>query len=251
MQNEGSAEQKALRAALGGQNDCPPIEELELLLGDPAQVRPAVAQHVESCPYCRTELDLLREFRSGTLRASEAEPVRLITKRLRARSAEILSFPNQADAREPWWRAFWTARWLTPAALAAAAVLIFIAVGVQWRQSAPVLHAPQASDQEVMRSNAIVVLSPSGDIQEAPAEFRWQATPAAVKYRVRLLEVDHSELWSAETTENHIDLPSQTRAQVVPSKTLLWEVSGFDAGGRIVAESSSVRFRLLQNVYNR
>lgn len=251
MPDERSAEQKALRAALGAGNDCPGIEELESLLGDTAQVRPNVAQHVEICAHCRTELALLREFQSGTVRESEAEAVRLITERLNVRSSPIISVPGRTEAREPWWRVFWKVRWLSPAALAAAAVLIFLAVGIQWRQSAPALHAPGSPDQDVMRSNALVALSPNGDVAQVPTELRWQPAPAAVKYQVRLMEVDHSELWSANTAADHIDLPAQVRTQIVPRKTLLWEVSGLDASGRVVAESSSIRFRFLQNLYTR
>ena len=249
MPNEGSAEEKVLRAALSGGGECPPVEQLEQLLGGAAPAHPDLAPHVEACPHCQTELSLLREFQSGAVRESEAKPVRLITERLRARSAAILPAPSSVD--DPWWKSLWTARWLSPVALAAAAVLIFIAVGVQWRQTAPSLRAPAASEQEVLRSNTLVVLSPSGDIQQPPVELRWQPAPGAVKYRVRLLEVDHTELWSTETTADHTDLPSQTQGQIVPHKTLLWEVSAIDGSGRIVAESNSVRFRLLQNVYTR
>lgn len=251
MPDERSAEQRILRAALGARHDCPRLKELELLLGDEAQIPPNVAQHAETCPHCRTELALLREFQSGTVRESEAEPVRLITERLRARSSAIIPVPERTEAREPWWRVFWTVRWLSPATLAAAAVLIFLAVGIQWRQTAPALHAPASPDQDVMRSNALVALSPNGDVSQVPTELRWQPAPAAVKYQVRLTEVDHSELWSANTAADHIDLPTQVRAQIVPRKTLLWEVSGLDASGRVVAESSSIRFRFLQNLYTR
>jgi hypothetical protein len=251
MPNRDSAENNELRAALGAGRDCPPIEQLEQWLAKSGTVSPDMSRHIETCAYCKTELALLRDFQSGALRESEAAPVRIITERLRARSSAILPARPEAQLRDSWWRAFWTVRWLTPAALAAAAVLIFIAVDVQWRNSAPALHAPAAPDQEVMRSGAITVVSPRGDVQQTPAQVRWQPIRGAVKYRVRLMEVDHSELWSAETTEEHIDLPGEAREHIVPLKTLLWEVSGLDSSGRVVAESNSIAFRLLQTVYTR
>ena len=249
MPNKDSAENNELRAALGAGRDCPPPERLEQWLANPRHISPDLSRHIEACAYCKTELALLRDFQSGVARESEAAAVEMITGRLRARSSAILPARPVAELRQPWWKTLWTVRWLTPVALAAAAVLIFIAVDVQWRAAAPDLHAP--SDQEVMRSGAITGVSPSGDVQQPPAEVRWQSVRAAVKYRVRLMEVDHSQLWSAETAQDHIDLPAPVRAQIVPLKTLLWEVSGLDASGRIVAESSSVSFRLLQKVYTR
>jgi hypothetical protein len=251
MPNEDSAENNELRAALGAGRDCPPIERLEQWLANSTHISPDLSRHIETCSFCKTELALLRDFQSGALRESEAAPVQIITDRLRARSSAILPARPEAELRESWWKTLWTVPWLTPAALATAAVLIFIAVDVQWRNSAPALHAPAAPDQEVLRSGAINIVSPTGDVQQPPNEFRWQLIRAAVKYRVRLMEVDHSELWGAETTQDHIDLPASARAHIVPLKTLRWEVSGLDSSGRVVAESNSVAFRLLQNVYTR
>jgi hypothetical protein len=239
MPNEGAPEREALRAALGPGNDCPPIEQLEALVDHPASALPALAQHVESCTYCKTEVSLLRRFQSGDLDEPEQEPVRQITERLRAQPVTV--------SRQPWWKTIWTVRWLSPAALAMAAVLIFLAVGLQWRTSQPGLHAP--TGQEVLRSNAISVIAPSGDLQQIPNEIRWQSAAAAVRYEVRLMEVDYTNLWKADTVETRIELPSQVRAQILPAKTLLCQVTAFDGSGHIVAESNIVRFRLLQNVY--
>ena len=229
----------ALHAALGPGNDCPPVEQLEALVDHPASALPALAQHVESCLYCKTEVTLLRRFQSGDLDQSEQEPVRQITERLRARPIHV--------SRPAWWKTIWTVRWLSPAVLGMAAVLIFLAVGLQWQNSQPGLHAP--SGTEVLRSNAISILAPSGDLQEVPNEIRWQSAPNAVKYEVSLMEVDHTNFWKTQTPENRIELPSQIRARIVPAKTLLCEVKAMDGLGHIVAESNIVRFRLLQNVY--
>jgi hypothetical protein len=90
------------------------------------------------------------------------------------------------------------------------------------------------------------VIAPSGNLRRAPSEIRWQAAPNAVRYEARLLEVDGAELWKAETAENRIEFPAAVRARVVPAKTLLCQVSAFDASGHRVAQSEAVRFRLLQ-----
>jgi hypothetical protein len=123
-------------------------------------------------------------------------------------------------------------------------------VGLQLRQStAPVLH--RVSGTDVLRAHNVVVVAPAGDVREAPREIRWQATPGAVRYQVRLLEVDGSDLWQSETDSEHVDVPSDIAARIVPAKTLLVRVSALDAAGRKLAESEAVRFRVLQNLYTR
>jgi hypothetical protein len=250
MPDEGPSEQPILRAALGLGRDCPAIGQLEQLLDQSDPAPSPLSQHVESCSYCQTELHLMRVFQEGKPPEAEEAAVRSVALQLRQRSAEIFHAGTASPTnREPsWWRSFWNVRWLSPAALAMAGVLIVVAVSVEWRKGPPGLRPP-SPEQEVLRSGAIAVIAPVGDLQQAPREIQWQPAPNAVKYQVRLLEVDRTELWKTDTTENRIDLPPQVRALIVPAKTLLCQVSAFDATGRSVAESNVVRFRLLQNVY--
>jgi hypothetical protein len=246
MPNNEPSEKEILQSALGPGEDCLPVEQLERFIIEGSTPAPPLAEHITSCAYCQTQIELLREFHAGTPRETETEAVRLITSRLRARSNEIFQAERApVEAREPWWRAFWRAPWLSPAALALAGILVVVALSVQMRNAPPGLRPPHP-DREVLRSNAISVIAPSGDIQQAPSEIRWQAAPNAVRYEVRLLEVDGAELWKAETVENRIELPAAVRARVVPAKTLLCQVSAFDASGHRVAQSEAVHFRLLQ-----
>lgn len=247
--NGGPSDGQQLRSALRPGDDCPPVEQLELLLEAAASAPPALVRHVESCAYCRAELSLLRRFQSDDLDESEKEPVRLVSERLAARAAEIVPARPAPAVHEPWWRILWSTPWPSAAALAMAGVLIVLAVGLQWRHSQPALHPPASSDQDVLRSNLISILSPAGDLRQVPEEIRWQAAPGAVKYQVRLLEVDGAELWRADSSEDHVTLPPSMRARVVPAKTLICQVTALDGSGRVVAESNMVRFRLLQNVY--
>jgi hypothetical protein len=133
-----------------------------------------------------------------------------------------------------------------------AGVLIAVAVGVQWRQSvSPEIHAPGPAGQVVLRSGAFDVIAPAGDIREVPQEIRWQPVAGAVQYEVRLLEVDRHELWKTTASNPQADVPSQVRAMIVPSKTLLIQVVAFDGAGRRIAAAEPERFRLLQDVYKR
>ena len=249
MSNERPSQEQILRAALAAGNDCPSIEQLERFLEQEASASGIVAKHVESCSHCQTELHLLQDFQRGQPGETESDAVRLITNRLRSRSAEI--FPQVSAAkqlREPWWREIWMARWLSPAALAMAGALVLVTIGLQLRQAPPGIR-PTAVEQEVLRSGALSVTTPVGDLQEVPAEARWQPAPNAMRYEVRLLEVDGTELWKGATTENRIELPAAIRKRIAPAKTLVLKVSAFDASGHNVAEYDTTRFRVLQNLY--
>jgi hypothetical protein len=246
MPSEGPSEQHILQAALRPGENCLPVEQLEKLVIEDSTPPPALVEHIRSCAYCMTQLQLLREFSAGTLKESETDAVRLITARLRERSGEIFDRPRvPGEAPETWWRTFWRTPWLRPAALALAGVAIVVVLSVQMRNGPPGIRPPRP-EQEVLRSNTVSILAPAGDIREVPNEIRWRSAPNAVRYQARLLEVDGSELWKAETTSNRIELPATIRARVVPAKTLLCEVWAFDASGNQVARSATVRFRLLQ-----
>jgi hypothetical protein len=250
MPNEETSGQRILRAALGPGKSCLPDEQLEKLATEDSHPEPAQAEHIQSCGYCKTQLQLLREFSAGTLRESETEAVQLITARLRERSDEIFDRPRVPEQPESWWKTLWRTPWLRPAAVALAAVSVVVVLSLQMRNGPPGIHTPRP-EEEVLRSNAISVLAPAGDIREVPNEIRWQPAPHAVTYQVRLLEVDGAELWKAETTSDRIDLPAAIRASVAPAKTLQCEVQAFDASGNRVAQSGPVRFRLLQGIYKR
>jgi hypothetical protein len=244
MASERPSEREILREALRPGKNCLPVEKLELCV-DAAATPRELAQHLESCAYCRAELDLLRSF-CEPVRAGEAEAVRMVAERLH--SPRIV----QSAAPAPWWKSIFQVRWLSPAAIAMAGVLIAIAVGIQWRHSvAPQLHAPGQPEEDVLRSGSLSVMAPAGDLQTVPDQIRWQTVPGAARYQVRLLEVDHAELWNNSTAESQLDIPPQVRSKIVPAKTLLLHVLAFDSSGRKVAESELVRFRLLQKVYTR
>ena len=232
-----------IRAALGPGRDCLPVAALERCV-DPESVPAELAAHLGSCFHCRTELDLLRSF----LRApsgDEAEAIGGITERLRlpGTCAEV--------ARSPWWKDLLQVRRLRLAAVAMAGVFIAIAIGLQWRHgSAPRLNVPNQPEMEVLRSGSIPVIAPTGDITEAPTRIQWQPVPGARQYRIRLLEVDRSELWNTLTSGPEAAIPAPIRSKIVPAKTLLVQVIAFDSSDRKLAESDYVHFRLLQKVYS-
>jgi hypothetical protein len=226
-----------LAAALRGVSVCPPLEELErLLTGEDARLN----EHVRQCPHCQTELQMLRSFTSNEVAEHERAAVEAIAARLK---------PGATSVAAPWWTRIFTARWLSPAAAVLAVGLAAVGIGIELRHGTKPALDTEPGRTEVLRSSAIAILGPVGDLREKPAEIRWEPAANAARYQVRLMEVDRAELWSAETTQSQIDLPPQVESLIVPAKTLLIEVAAFDARGRKMAESETVRFRLLQNVF--
>jgi hypothetical protein len=250
MPSDPDAERRILARALAPGKDCPPIEKFEVCIEGDA-VPAELAHHLESCAYCRTELELLRSFYAPPRDAAEAEAVRVIAARLQS--------PRQParEKAEPWWARVFQARWwslnhLSPALMAAACVLIAVAAGLQWRNSTGHhLYVTEHPDQDVLRSGAIKILSPSGDLNAIPDQVQWEQAPGAAQYRVSILEVDHNPLWAESTRLNQVELPASVKSKIVPAKTILVQVVAFDRSGGKLAESDFVRFRLLQSIHNR
>ena len=247
MPNKVVSERDLFRAALGPSEQCPPIEELELVLtGDAAAAPAKLTQHLKSCAYCQTELHLLSTFRAGGT-TEDSEDARKVGARLRGRSREILGALRSTRTPESWWNRLFTARWLAPAALTLAGLLV-VAGLVQYRQasSQPTLSGTNQIGQETLRSTGFGVASPIGDIRERPREIRWELVQGAAKYEVRLLEVDRTEVWKADAVGDHIELPGEVQARIVPAKTLFCEIGAFDLSGLKIGETGLVRFRLLR-----
>jgi hypothetical protein len=246
MSNNWPSEHEALRTALGPGVDCPPIEDLERLTSE-QPVATNVAKHLASCSYCQTELQMLHAFQAGEAGASSQE-VERVSELLRARSKTILRQPSLTQAPAPWWKAPFTMRRMAQASFAMAAILVAAVLVIQFRpiKDRPLPDTTQ-SGQEILRTGGFALLSPVGDLQSQPGEIRWEKVPKAASYQVRVVEVDGTELWKAETAADHIDLPSAVRARIVPAKTLFCQVSALDATGSKIGETGTVRFRLVQN----
>lgn len=223
------------RAALQRTEGCPPPDALERQLNQPD---PALATHIESCAFCKTEVELLRSFLQCDVPAEDAASVDAVVQRLhRAPAAPPIPFPARRRT------------WLRPMVLAAAAALVVAGVGLQFRRGGPPpLRMPGA---DVYRSGSVAILSPSGDLQAPPAEVRWASVPGASSFHVRLLEVDGNELWNTTVPGTTTVFPDAIRPLMVPAKTLAITVEAFNAQSQKIAESPRVNFRILQKIYGR
>ena len=236
-------EREILKSALRPGPDCLSLEQLGryadgALAGDE---QAAAAAHLRQCLNCQAELALLQAVTSSAVRDGDADVVRDGVKRLDARAAEIFGADRAAPSAS---RRSFASRMVPVAAVAA---VLLIATGVLYLSSRqrPELPGSVTTAGETTRSLAITVRGPSGDQIDAPRRLEWIAVNGAVRYRVRLMEVDRREVWSASTSTAGIELPDSARTSMAPGRTLLWDVTAYDASGAAIAESGSQSFRFV------
>jgi len=210
-------EDKILKEALAPGPDCLPLEELGRYADGTlsAVQHGAAARHIEQCPTCQAELALMESMAHSTL-----------------------VFDGRGESKR---------RRFFPVAVAAALVLSALAAGGTYKllRRAPELPPAVTADRDVARSLTLGVRAPVGDQREAPPRLEWIAADRAVRYRVRLLEVDRHELWSTTTAAASVDVPSPVQSSLTRGRTFLWDVTAYDAADRIVSESGLQSFRVL------
>lgn len=241
------------KKALESRDDCPDIERLAELVEQPeGPGAPTVGMHVQECPRCRAEMELLSRFKQEGPRASEAEDVDWMVRRLQAQSDAIFgdvpvtSRPTQNRTRMKG-RSFLIRLFSSPgaaAALVAAGLLILIAGGLWMRQPNTIPLSAPGSTPDTLRSPQLSLLEPDGDLDRVPERFRWKALEGAIRYQVNVYEVDHSLLWKGSTSQDFLAVPESLRQLIVPGKRLLWQVNALDVRGQQMASSGLTAFRL-------
>jgi hypothetical protein len=236
-----------LKSTLSTTPECLAPEQLEALL-DGNRSHPHLAQ----CPRCQAELAMLKSFEFGAPLPDEGAAVAWIGSHLE-RQLENIKNPSRGgllrpatqrlEAPVPWLaRIFGLGgmRWVLPATAVAA---IAIASAILLRPAkAPELQADAARQSAVYRSQEVQLVSPIGDAEQIPRELRWQMLAGAATYRIVVMEVDHSALWTSETKENSVELPASPRAKMLPGKPILWQVTALDAQARVVGTSQVQKF---------
>jgi hypothetical protein len=236
-----------LKSTLTATPQCLAPEQLEALL-DGKRSHPHLAQ----CTRCQAELAMLKSFESAAPLPDEGAAVAWIGSHL-DRQLENIKSPARSRASrsatqglEPQgsWLArmfgFGGMRWVLPAAAVAA---IAIASAVLLRPAkAPDLQANAGGQPAIYRSQEVQVVSPVGDVQQVPQQLLWQAFAGAAAYRVVLMEIDHSQLWTSETKETSVEIPVSVRAKMLPGKPILWQVTALDAQARVLVSSQVQEF---------
>ncbi len=222
--------------AFGEGGDCPALDELiELTSGNNGdQLRLKAEAHVAACPHCATELALFREFQEPALRPEEKADVAAIVDRLRQ---------NSPVAHTSWWKSVWTVRWMAPASVALASILVGVMLWMPGRTDSGA--GPQVSGRDdVMRSARVQVVGPEGTVFNAPAQLEWVAVKGAVRYQVSLNEVDRTRVWSGTVLSESAVVPPDVLAKMVPRKSFIWQVFALDKDGAVIADSGTTRFQL-------
>ncbi len=236
-----------LKSTLGATPQCLAPEQLEALL-DGKHSNPHLAQ----CPRCQAELAMLKSFETGAALPDEGAAVAWISAHL-DRQLENIKSPvrarlvrpvNQSAEPQGSWLTqmfgFGGMRWILPAAAVAA---IAIASAILLRPAkAPELQASVGGQTAIYRSQEVQLISPVGDVQQVPHELSWQAFAGAAAYKVVLMEIDHSELWTSETKETSVGIPVEVGAKMLPGKPILWQVTALDAHARVLGTSQLQKF---------
>jgi hypothetical protein len=221
-----------LKQSLGPTQDCLAPDRLAEQLTDRERA------HVERCSRCQTELRLWHEFEQSEPLPAEGAAVQWIVAELARRNS-----PVARSAASPW-RLGWFAPALRGWAVGLASIAMIATVGyLAWDREPAVRE--RANVTETYRNGQIQIVQPAGDLPIAPQALEWVAAPGAVSYDVEILEVDRTPLWRGTSSAPRIDLPSAIVRQLVPGKTILWEIRARNAANAVIAESGTERFRIL------
>ena len=215
---------------------CPALDELAP--GPGQSISETTRRHLEQCPHCRTELELMEGFLSGKLQAGEATAIDEIVRQTRRRVAALTAPRNPAieETRaatgfKPW--------------LALAAALLIGLVGIRMLTApdgATLLDPVQTTT--VRQAPTVTLLSPVGEQDTVPRQLRWEVEEGATRYEITLSRIDGEPIWSGPTTVPVLDLGVTALAAISPARRLQWEVTAFGSDGAVVARSQKAVFWL-------
>jgi hypothetical protein len=233
------ANQDILKSTLAQTSACLAPEQLEALLDGKRS-----NQHLAECPRCQAELSLLKSFESTEPLRNEGAAVAWISANLERDLENIKRPANRGLHSQGSWlsRIFGVGgmRWVLPAA-ALAAIVVAGAVMLHTAKE-PELRASNTGQPAIYRSQEVQVVSPVGELQQAPTELRWQRFPGAERYRINLMEIDKSSLWNSETKEVNIVIPKTVRDKILPGKPIQWQVTALDATSQVLGTSQIQKF---------
>jgi hypothetical protein len=235
-----------LKSTLAATPNCLTAEQLEQCLDGKA-----IHPHLAECPRCQGELALLKSFESASPLADEGAAVAWISAHLERNLENIKSANSRGRgaAQTAGMQGSWMARtfgltglrWAIPVAglaMAAIVVALFLRSPKEPQLQANNMQHPST----IYRSEEIQVAGPVGSVLQPPQEIRWNAFVGAQTYRVVVMEVDHTQLWTSETKSLFVQIPSNLRVKIVPGKPILWQVTAEDPQGNKLASSQVQRF---------
>ncbi len=234
---------QALRRAYGEGSPCPdPVLFLEEDTLDEAE-RQRLAAHVSTCPACAAERELALGFAAPVEEPADAGEIESLLAQLREQrnrqAPSTQARPAAARARRRW---FAPRSLSAPLALAASVLLAAVVViGGLREPTAPEL--PTFEPGTTMRGARVEALAPEGLLSKVPEAFHWRGVEGAASYRVTLLAVDDSVLWSGTSPASPLRLPASLSERLYPAVRYRWQVEADGPTGPMAA-SELVDFRI-------
>jgi hypothetical protein len=101
-------------------------------------------------------------------------------------------------------------------------------------------HRPTtpAAYESVERAQSLELLSPKGEVAAPPDVLRWSGVPAALSYRIRILEVDRNMIWETAAKTTTASIPAPVQKQMLPGKRLIWTVEAINSDGKVLASGT-------------
>jgi hypothetical protein len=223
------------KPALDRTPECP---GLEALAETPRP--PEIEQHVEHCSHCRTELALLREFETAEPGPEELASVQWIESELRKRQTPaVAARPSVWERLSGWFAPGRQQVWV----MAAATLMVLVAAGLYFRPDGTARPAA-APDRTVWRSGKFAAIGPVGEVSTSPREFRWEPVADATNYRLQLMEVDRTVIWTGESSAPDVAIPDAVRAQFLPGRSFEWQAIARNAAGEQLAATDLQTFHI-------
>ena len=230
---------KMWQAAASASKDCLPLEVLERLMENanaPADAK--AAAHLSGCAHCQTELAMLKNFETAKPSANEGAAVAWIATKLQRQQGAPASHSPVARV------SFWQSMFRVPYLAGAAALALVLALGISLYNSDSGKGPLKGPVVGTAYRGEIKVLSPTGDLTQAPNEFRWEPVPAAANYTVELTDVLGTSLANASSTQPMLEATPQMEAIMLAGKPIKWKVTARDASGKVIAESNGGSFKI-------
>jgi hypothetical protein len=235
---ENDINSQAWRDAVSARKDCLSLEVLQHLADGSSDAE--ASQHMAGCPHCQAQLAMLKSFESSLPSENEGSAVAWIAAQLERNQ----TCASSADAEV--WKPHWRNVLRVPYLAGAAALALVVGLGISFYISGREHHSFPGNFQgtDTVRSGSVRLTVPSGDLDLAPDDFRWEAYPGAKNYLVEVLEVDGTVLWSRQSPQDFLAASPELKRKMLPGKTLLWKVTAIDGSGRAIATSSQERFQV-------
>lgn len=232
---------KTWQSAVAATAECLPLEVLERMTESSAADAKAGA-HLAECPHCQTELSMLKSFEASVPSENEGAAVAWIAAQLERKQNTQVAKPAVARI------SFWRSMFRVPYMAGAAALAVVLALGVSFYHSSnhdgisTIGNGSYGTNP--LRTGGIHFLSPVGQLNQIPSEFRWEAFTGASSYKIELKDAIGTVLASTQTKKNVLIITPEIKAKMIEGKPLSWKVTALDASGKEIANSTGGDFKI-------